>query len=134
MFRNDLQEKQKTGSITIDDMDSKVLKELLNYMYTDQKIPQEMAADLLVAANKYALLGLQEMCEDMLIDTMTTDTLADILLLGDRHASERVKSKAVQFAIEEIKAVSATESWKRLREIHHELCMDVLEKSIQERL
>ncbi|XP_061392386.1 speckle-type POZ protein-like B [Musca vetustissima] len=98
MFRNDLQEK-KTGSITIDDMDSDVLKKLLNYIYTDEEIPKEMAADLFVAANKYALVDLQKICEDMLIEVMSVDTVADILLLGDRHSSERLKSKAVQFVI-----------------------------------
>ncbi|XP_061388000.1 protein roadkill-like [Musca vetustissima] len=133
MFRNDLQEKL-TGSITIDDMDSDVLKELLNYIYTDEEIPKEMAADLFVAANKYALSALQKMCEDFLIEAMSADTVVDILLLGDRHASERLKSKAVQFAIENIKTVSATESWKILREIEFELCMDILEKAMQGRI
>ncbi|XP_061396069.1 protein roadkill-like [Musca vetustissima] len=133
-FRNDLQEEQKTDSITIEDMNSKVLKELLNYMYTDSVIAKEMAGDLFVAAKKYALLGLQEMCVDMLIETMSTDTVADILLLGNRHSNERLKSESTQFAMENIKTVMATESWKRLREIELELCMDVLEKAMQERL
>ncbi|XP_061387719.1 protein roadkill-like [Musca vetustissima] len=132
MFRNDLREKL-TGSITIDDMDSYVLKELLNYIYTDV-IPKEMAADLFVAANKYALDDLQEMCEDFLIEAMSVDTVADILLLGDRHSSEHLKLMAVQFAIENIETVVATESWKRLRKIEVDLCMDVLEKAMQERL
>ncbi|XP_061396066.1 protein roadkill-like [Musca vetustissima] len=125
--------RKQTGSITINDMDSNVLKELLNYIYTEEEIPKEMAANLFVAANKYALLDLQKMCEDFLIEAMSVDTVADILLLGDRHSSERLKSKAVQFAIKNIKSVTMTECWKRLREIELELCMDVLEKAIQER-
>ncbi|XP_061401789.1 speckle-type POZ protein-like [Musca vetustissima] len=133
MFRNDLEEK-KTGSIQIEDMDSKVLKELLNYMYTDEKISKEMATDLFVAGNKYAMSGLQEMCENMLIETMSVDSVADILLLADRHSSDRLKSKAVQFAIKNIKSVSMTDGWKRLRANNLELCTDVLEKAVQERL
>ncbi|XP_061388001.1 protein roadkill-like [Musca vetustissima] len=133
MFRNDLQVK-KTGSITIDDMDSKVLNEFLNFIYTDGAIPKEMAADLFLASKKYALLALQKKCENMLIETMSADTVGDILLLCDRHASERLKSMAVHFAIKNIKTVSATESWKRLRVNDRALCMDILEKAMQERL
>ncbi|XP_061393747.1 speckle-type POZ protein-like [Musca vetustissima] len=130
MFRNDLQEK-KTGSITIDDMDSDVLKKLLNYIYTDEEMPKEMAADLFVAANKYALVDLQKICEDILIEVMSDDTVADILLLGDRHSSERLKSKAVQFVIENIKNVMATEGWHRLRANDRDVCLDILEKVMQ---
>ncbi|XP_061396063.1 protein roadkill-like [Musca vetustissima] len=133
MFRNDLEEK-KTGIIQIEDMNSKLLKELLNYIYTDKKIPKEMAADLFVAGNKYAMSGLQEMCENVLIETMSVDTAADILLLGDRHSSGRLKSMAVQFAIKNIKSVSMTKSWKRLRANNHDLCTDILEKVVKERL
>ncbi|XP_061396064.1 protein roadkill-like [Musca vetustissima] len=131
MFRNDLEEK-KTGIIQIEDMDSKVLKELLNYIYTDKKIPNEMAADLFVAGNKYAMSGLQKMCENMLIETMSVDTVSDILLLGDRHSSDRLKSTALIFAMKNIKSVSMTEGWNRLRATDNDLCTDVLEKAVQE--
>ncbi|XP_058980076.1 protein roadkill-like [Musca domestica] len=69
MFRNDFSERN-TSRITIEDMDAEVMQEMLNYLYTDRKIPKQMAPALYTAANKYALLHLQGMCEQVLIETM----------------------------------------------------------------
>ncbi|XP_073814372.1 speckle-type POZ protein-like [Musca autumnalis] len=133
MFRNDLEE-SKTNRIRIDDMDADVIEEMLKYIYTGGNIPQKLAAELFMAANKYSLLDLQILCEEILINTMEIATVADILFLADRHSNERLKTKAVQFIVNNIKALPATEGWKKLRQTDHELCMDVLEIAIQERL
>ncbi|XP_073841521.1 speckle-type POZ protein-like [Musca autumnalis] len=132
MFRNDLLE-NKTNRITIDDTDAEVVEEMLEYIYTDTKVSQHLAADLFIVSNKYALLGLQEMCESILIENMEIATVADILFLAESHTSERLKKATVQFIIENIKAVTQTASWKRLRETDRDLCIDVLEEALQQR-
>ncbi|XP_073841535.1 speckle-type POZ protein-like [Musca autumnalis] len=133
MFRNDSQE-SKTNLIRIDDMDAEVIEEMLKFMYTCGNIPEKMAAELFIAANKYSLLDLQTLCEDILIETMEVATVADILLLADRHANERLKTTAVQFIVNNIKTVKSTECLKKLHKTDHELCFYVLEKTIEERL
>uniref|UniRef100_A0A1I8M9I4 Uncharacterized protein n=1 Tax=Musca domestica TaxID=7370 RepID=A0A1I8M9I4_MUSDO len=127
MFRNDFLERN-TSRITIEDMDAEVMKEMLNYLYTDRKIPNQMAAPLYTAANKYALLHLQDMCEQALIETMDVASVADTLRFADLHGNERLKTKAITFIVRNIKTVTDTESWKNLRQTDHQLCMDVLEE------
>ncbi|XP_073814361.1 speckle-type POZ protein-like [Musca autumnalis] len=133
MFRIDMEE-SKTSRISIDDIKPKVIEEMLKYMYTAAgDIPKKLAAELFIAANKYSLLDLQTLCEDILIETMDVFTVADILLLADRHANERLKTSAVQYITKNIKEVTTTKCWKKLRQTDHELCMDILKKTIQER-
>uniref|UniRef100_T1PG99 BTB/POZ domain protein n=1 Tax=Musca domestica TaxID=7370 RepID=T1PG99_MUSDO len=107
---------------------AEVMKEMLNYLYTDRKIPNQMAAPLYTAANKYALLHLQDMCEQALIETMDVASVADTLRFADLHGNERLKTKAITFIARNIKTVTDTESWKNLRQTDHQLCMDVLEE------
>ncbi|XP_073838527.1 protein roadkill-like [Musca autumnalis] len=136
MFRNDMEE-SKTNRIRIDDMSAEVIKGMLRYIYTGYAgdyVPCKLAKELFIAANKYALFDLQTMCENILINTMNRDTVTDTLLLADRHANERLKNTALQFIAYNIEAIKGNEPWKKLRQTNHELCMDVLEKTIEERL
>ncbi|XP_073843278.1 speckle-type POZ protein-like [Musca autumnalis] len=133
MFRNDLEESRK-NRIEIDDMDANVMKEMLTNIYTDSEIPKEMAAKLFCVAHKYALFNLQQMCEKMLIDAIGVDSVADILLLAEKHSSESLKTAAVEFIIENIKEVNGTEGWRKLRETYLELYVEILEKTLEQRL
>ncbi|XP_073838189.1 uncharacterized protein [Musca autumnalis] len=130
MFRNDFLENQ-TSRITIDDINANVLKEMLKYLYTgDVNIPKEMASELLVVANKYAVMDLQEMCEDILIDSNRIDTIADTLLLAERITNKRLKENVIEFIIANIKDVMKTENWKILQEMEPKLCLEVLGKAV----
>ncbi|XP_073837566.1 TD and POZ domain-containing protein 5-like [Musca autumnalis] len=136
MFRNNFAESE-TNRIEIEDMEGEVLREMLNHIYTDREIPREprdMAAQLFAAANKYALSNLKKMCETALIKTLDFASVADTLLLAERHSNDELKSKAIQFAVNNIKTVTETTSWKNLRETEPRLCVDVLEKAIKDRI
>ncbi|XP_073841517.1 speckle-type POZ protein-like [Musca autumnalis] len=93
MLRGDFEE-AKTNRITIDDMDAEVMKEFLAFIYTGNKIPKEMSFDLFSAGNKYALRDLETMCEHILTETMDVTTVADVILLADLFANDRLKKNA----------------------------------------
>ncbi|XP_073841531.1 speckle-type POZ protein-like [Musca autumnalis] len=128
MFRNNFQE-NKTNLIRIDDMVAEVIEEMLKFLYTGGDVLETFAKDLFIAANKYSLLDLQIMCENILINTMEIATVADILLLADRLANARLKTNAVQFIVKNIKTVTETEGWKKLCETDHDLSRLVLDKT-----
>lgn len=128
MFCTDCLE-TNTKRITIEDMNADIVEEMLNYMYTNQIMANDMASDLFAAANKYALLDLQRMCESILMQAMEVNSAADIFVLADRHANEGPKTRALQFIAENINAVIKTDGWKRLRQMDRDLCIDILEKS-----
>uniref|UniRef100_A0A1I8MB33 BTB domain-containing protein n=1 Tax=Musca domestica TaxID=7370 RepID=A0A1I8MB33_MUSDO len=130
MFDNEFLE-NKANSVSIDDIDGEVLQEMLNYIYTEEIVSKELAADLYVAADKYALVDLQSLCESILTQTMDISSVADILLLAERTSNERLKRNALQFISKNIVAVMETASWKRLQALDHNLCIDVLSKTIK---
>ncbi|XP_073836747.1 protein roadkill-like [Musca autumnalis] len=131
MFRNDFLENQ-TNRITIDDIDADVLEEMLKYIYTgdDDNIPKEMASELLMVADKYALMDLQEMCVKILIDSKQIDTITDTLLLAERNSNKRLKEQVIEFIIANIKDVMETVHWKTLQETEPNLCLEVMGKAI----
>ncbi|XP_073837828.1 protein roadkill-like [Musca autumnalis] len=133
MFRIDMEE-SKTNRLRIDDMDAEVVEEMLKYMYTGGDIPKKLAEELFIAANKYSLLDLQTLCENILLETMEVETVADILLLADRHTNKRLKTMAIYFMVNNIKTVTETEGWKKLCQRDHDLRSQVLEKTATRRL
>ncbi|XP_073841529.1 speckle-type POZ protein-like [Musca autumnalis] len=128
MFRSNFEE-SKTNRIRIDDMDAEVIEEMLKFLYTGGDISGKFAEELFIAANKYSILDLQTMCENILINKMMVATVADILLLADRHTNDRLKTKAVQFIVNHIKTVTGTEGWKKLCQTDHDLSRLVLDKT-----
>ena len=56
-----------------------------------------MAADLLAAADKYALERLKIMCEEALCNNLSVENVSEVLILADRHSAEQLKAKAIEF-------------------------------------
>ncbi|XP_046983969.1 speckle-type POZ protein-like [Schistocerca americana] len=82
MFRHDMVE-SSSGLVNVTDVDGPVLRELLTFMYTFHA-PQlaSMAAQLLVAADKYGVLSLKAQCEQQLATGLAVDNAA---ATADRH-------------------------------------------------
>jgi len=97
------------GVIRIHDMESKVFKLLLTFVYDDcwpqmkeEKIGDGADADvmwqqLLVAADRYGLERLKLMCETMLCRYINTTTVVDILKLAEEHYCRELKENCLNF-------------------------------------
>ncbi|XP_073843782.1 TD and POZ domain-containing protein 1-like [Musca autumnalis] len=133
MFRNNFKE-NKTNRIEIDDIDAEVLEEMLNFIYTDKEIPKEMANALYYAANKYQLLDLQIMCENILTNTMDVTTVLDILLFAEQNANERLKTNALDYIMKNVKDIMATTEWKELQKTNPIICHNILFRTVYENL
>jgi speckle-type POZ protein len=84
--------------VEVKDMDSEVMAEMLRFLYTGKAANLEnMAADLLAAADKYALDRLKVMCEEALCNNLTVDNVSEVLILADRHSAEQLKAQAIEF-------------------------------------
>lgn len=97
MFQHDMQEAQR-NQITIKDMEPKVFREVLRFIYTDQVegLPQ-MACELLAAADRYDLARLKVMCEIALIKCITVNSATETLIFADLHRAKELKARTVQF-------------------------------------
>lgn len=105
------------GVILIEDIKHEVMVEMIRYMYTDE-IPKmkEMAFDLLLAADKYKLRGLISRCEAYLIDEITAENFAKILILGDKLNLQAIKYAFVKVVNDNFNKIIETADWKELIE------------------
>ena len=113
-------EEKKNSRVEVKDVEPDVMAELLRFIYTGKTAANldNMAADLLAAADKYALerlkvrnlilvlrtmlhnvIYVQVMCEEALCNGLTVENVCDVLILADLHSAEQLKAqvKLVQF-------------------------------------
>ncbi len=112
MFSHNMKE-TATNTITLDDIEPDILKELLTYIYTGQ-CPniRTYAASLLHHAEKYELSHLKALCERYLSYDLQIDNAAKILILADTYKAEQLKRNALLFIEEHGDEVELTEDWE----------------------
>jgi hypothetical protein len=89
MLNNDMQEAEK-GIANVPDFDSKLMKEVLRFIYCNEvEDLNEIAHDLVFAAEKYQLDGLKDMFIDSMISTLTTENVLKILLISERVSESK---------------------------------------------
>ncbi|GJN04922.1 hypothetical protein PR202_ga22506 [Eleusine coracana subsp. coracana] len=133
--------KEKTAnSVRIDDMEARVFKALLHFMYNDS-LPYigegEMtviAQHLLVAADRYSVGRLKLVCEDQLCRHIDTSTVATTLALADQHGCRGLKQTCFKFLVSygNMKAAMATDGFEHLTRSCPPLVRELLTKVSEE--
>ncbi|XP_021282332.1 BTB/POZ and MATH domain-containing protein 4 isoform X2 [Herrania umbratica] len=109
---------EDNNEIVVTDMEPKVFKALLHFIYRDTLIDDEeflgtssscmpsvsdaLAAKLLAAADKYDLPRLRLMCESVLCKDISVNSVANILALADLYHAMDLKSVCLKFAAENL--------------------------------
>ncbi|RLN15989.1 hypothetical protein C2845_PM02G13470 [Panicum miliaceum] len=108
-----MKEGTTTSAIRIDDMEPKVFRLLLRFIYCDS-LPEILSASdndddyccddvmmmwqhLLVAADIYDLRKLKLVCEESLCDSIEATTVAGILALAEQHNCQGLKDACLDF-------------------------------------
>ena len=87
--------KESVAKLVINDLPAETVEELLHYIYTDSHT--SLSSDLLAASEQYQLPGLKHHCEDHLQNTITSQNVAQMLLLASQCKSDNLKKTALQF-------------------------------------
>ncbi|CAN6213276.1 unnamed protein product [Urochloa humidicola] len=115
-----------TECITIEDMQPVVFKELLNFIYTDS-LPSldylnadgrtDMICHLLVAADRYGMERLSLMCQSILCENLSVQTVATTFALADQHQCDMLKDACLEFisCSTAIDAVKRTQGYMNLK-------------------
>lgn len=99
MFKHDMKEKHE-NMVEIPDIDERVMREVLRFIYAEKvERIQELANDLLAAAEKYSLIGLKIMCEEALCGKLTINNAADVLDLADMYNADCLKTQVIHFLV-----------------------------------
>ncbi|CAO1949078.1 unnamed protein product [Urochloa humidicola] len=115
-----------TECITIEDMQPVVFKELLNFIYTDSLPPldylkidghTDMICHLLVGADRYGMERLSLMCQSILCENLSVQTVATTFALADQHQCDLLKDACLEFITcsTAMDAVKRTHGYKNLK-------------------
>ncbi|XP_065204497.1 speckle-type POZ protein-like [Planococcus citri] len=125
MLKHDMQE-GLSNCIEITDIDQPVFEELLWYIYTG-KAPRlkELAAKLLVAADKYDIERLKVICEEALCSDLTLKNSTEYLILADLYRADRLKSQAIHYTRMHAPNILKTSAWKTAVSMYPHIAYDI---------
>ncbi|KAJ3685903.1 hypothetical protein LUZ61_015067 [Rhynchospora tenuis] len=98
-----------TESIVVDEIEPWVFRALLHFIYTDS-LPHDINQEdckmssilimqhLLVAADRYAMDKLKSICEEMLSESITDETVATTLALAEQHNCPQLRALCLNYA------------------------------------
>jgi speckle-type POZ protein len=104
-----------TNTIEINDLRPETIQSMLEYIYTGKVNDiKKSTVELYRCADKYQLEDLRSQAEMALMNSISIDTSAEILLLADQHHSKELKSRVIQFIVSgNLKAITQTEGWHK---------------------
>ncbi|KAG2534660.1 BTB/POZ and MATH domain-containing protein 5-like isoform X2 [Panicum virgatum] len=128
--KNEADGSNEIKEIVIDDMDPKVFKAVLHFIYRDNLVNDDelsasssdcsifdtLAGKLMAAADKYELPRLRLLCESYLCKQISVNSVATTLALADQHHAMELKSVCLKFAAENLSAVIRTEGFDCLKD------------------
>ncbi|RLM60426.1 hypothetical protein C2845_PM14G05710 [Panicum miliaceum] len=128
-----------TEPIVVKDVQPDVFRALLHFIYTDSLPPledleeddrNEIIRHLLVAADRYAMERLKLMCQSILCENLSVQTVATTLALADQHHCDMLKDACIEFMAcsSVMDAVEATQGYKNLKRTCPSAVVEALEK------
>lgn len=137
-FADAFRENPHLGELTLklpevqNSLNSEVLTDLLRYIYTGRlQSLDRYAVELLEAAVHLRIPSLVALCEQSLAVNLSTDSVASVLLLADKHQAVTLKGKCIEYIIDMAEIVTLTDGWKELTATaHSELAFELFRSVI----
>jgi speckle-type POZ protein len=97
MLKSDMQEASES-IVSVPDINAKVLKELLRFIYSGAvENLDEVSRELIYAAEKYQIEYLKQICIKSIVASMKKENVAESLLISERIVnSERILNKCAE--------------------------------------
>ncbi|XP_046450190.1 speckle-type POZ protein-like [Daphnia pulex] len=123
MFQHNFRENQEKV-VEIKDINPEVFEELLCYIYNGNFNSGRNvdAAELLVAADKYAVEALKEECALVLSRELKVENAAQYLVLAHLHDSPKLHEASLDFISKNAKAICSSKDWMEITKNYPELC------------
>jgi hypothetical protein len=129
MFQNPMAE-ATTKKVEIKDLSPEIVEAMLLYIYTgDVPNLDELAVELLAAAEKYALEDLKGLCEQQLLSTLNMRNAVDHIFLADTFSMASLRKKAVLEVANNMREVLRNPEWKQKLEENPILLAEIMMKS-----
>jgi len=120
-------EEAQNSQVTFDDIDMDVMREMLFYMYSGRSPAlQHMALDLLAVSDRFQIIGLKDMCDQVLRLGLTIENVCKNLVLADMHSAHELKADAIRFIANNSTNVIATDGWSKMVTEHPRLVTEIV--------
>ncbi|KAJ3687467.1 hypothetical protein LUZ61_016631 [Rhynchospora tenuis] len=142
---------EKNTSIQVEDMDALIFETMLHFIYSDS-LPEyyqetgctrdlvAQAQHLLVAADRYGIERLKQICELKLYELIDVDNLGTTLTLAEQHNCSELKAACIEFVKDPkiLGAVVLTEGFEHMIKSYPTVLKELRQKnhdnSVQEKL
>ena len=132
MFQAEMKEKE-SKEVEIQDLDPSIVLEMLKFIYTgrcfihDEDPDPKSVSDLLQAADKYQVVELKKMCEEVMIKMLEPNNSLQILEYADMYGAQELKKQAVDLVVGNMKTIRGSDEWKECAKKRPHLYVDLLE-------
>lgn len=118
---------KRTGKVEIKDVDPGIFQELLKFMYSGKEPSMDNGkwGDLMVIADKYAVVDLITICEENIGKNISVDNAASVLIIADLMNSEDLKKKAIHYIIANKNEVIDTDGYREMVRSHIHLIEEI---------
>lgn len=112
--------------IEISDIDVNIFEAVLKFIYANE-VPTNLeliAEKLLIAADKYGLEVLAQLCENQLSASISILNFAELLLFAESYSCSELKTQVLLYIQQNYETVIRTKSWQQLKKYNIQLvCM-----------
>ena len=118
--------------VSIDDIQSDVMNEVLNFMYTNRcLITLKNAPDLLISAKRFELEKLKKQIVDFLLYRLTLDNAIELLICAHEAECEALKLACIRLINRHAEKVKRTEKWKTFKTQYVDLVPELYENRVE---
>ena len=130
MFLSNLEEENGNAPLTIEDISSDTMKTLLKFLYCDELEVQDINCPLLMAADKYNIKRLVNICSSHLSKTITTENVMDITVAAYLLDNERLMKEASEFIFNHRGTIQKSEQWDDIKLKHPGIVAKVMDSIV----
>jgi hypothetical protein len=118
--------------ISIDDVQSDVMNEILNFLYTNRcLISLKNAPDLLIAAKRFELEKLRKQIAEFLLSRLNVENAIDMLISAHEAGSEVLKLACIRMINRHAEKIKRTQRWKTFKTEYVDLVPELYENRIE---
>lgn len=135
MFNSEMVEKQQ-GEIKIIDIRPEIFKLVLEFIYSGQisnyKNEEISWYELMLAADKYNIKSLRDICAQKLAENLNPDNAIDTLIIAHRLNNDDLKKESASFIILNKSDIVGTEKLKKLTELNIGLILELFKEFLSD--
>jgi hypothetical protein len=126
MFEAGKSQEGQTRTVNIEDIDSRVFRKLLQFMYTgssgsSNQDPSDVLQALYLAADKYQVDALKEICEEYIILKLDIENVLHLLVWAHLYGALKLKEAAVTHMVKQRYRVWKLAEWEEFNKKYPDL-------------